>query len=236
MLSTIVPMSTVSTGPPGHRQLRQRVAERLRSDILDGRLCPGEWLRQERLAQEQGVSQTPVREALKELVSEGLVEHVPYRGIRVVQFSVEDAEDLYTCRAVLEGMAARHAALGIGDANVRKLASLHERMVRCKVPGELRKYRELNRQFHEVIYLASRRAYLVRTLGQLWSAFPTMLWSNVPRTAVASAPGRDEPDAEEHAEIVAAFEARDPARAERAVGHHIEMAGRAIVAAMKCPE
>lgn len=226
-------MSSVLTGPPGHRQLRQRVAEGIRGAILEGRLAPGEWLRQEKLAQEQGVSQTPVREALKELAAEGLVEHVPYRGIRVVQFSVEDAEDLYACRAVLEGMAARHAALAIGEADIRRLASLHERMVRCKVPEELKKYRELNRQFHEAIYSASGRAYLARTLGQIWSAFPTMLWSNVPRIAVESVPDRDEPDAEEHAEIVAAFAAHDPDRAERAVRHHIEMAGLAIVAAMK---
>ena len=226
-------MSSVSTGPHGHRQLRQRVAEGLRGAILDGRLAPGEWLRQERLAQEQGVSQTPVREALKELAAEGLVEHVPYRGIRVVQFSVEDAEDLYACRAVLEGMAARYAALAVEEPEIRKLESLHERMVRCEVPGELKKYRDLNRQFHELIYSASGRAYLARTLGQLWSSFPTMLWSNVPRIAVESVPDRDEPDAEEHAEIVAAFGTHDPDRAERAVKHHIEMAGRAIVTAMK---
>ena len=226
-------MPNVQTGLLVHRQLRQRVAERLRGDILEGRLQPGEWLRQERLSQEQGVSQTPVREALKELASEGLVEHVPYRGVRVVQFSVEDVEDLYACRAVLEGMAARHAALAIGEPETRELASLHERMLRCKIPAELKKYRDLNRQFHGVIYSASGRAYLARTLGQLWSAFPTMLWSNIPRVAVESAPGRDEPDAEEHAEIVAAFEASDANRAERAVKHHIEMAGHAIVAAMK---
>ena len=228
-------MSSLPLGPTGHRQLGQRVAERLRIDILGGHLRPGEWLRQERLAQEQGVSQTPVREALKELASEGLVEHVPYRGIRVVQFSVEDVEDLYACRAVLESMAARYTALAIGEPELERLTSLHERMVRCEVPAELKKYRDLNRQFHEVIFSASGRAYLARTLGQLWSAFPTMLWSNVPRIAVESAPGRDEPDAEEHAEIVAAFEAHDPARAERAVRHHIETAGHAIVAAMKCP-
>ena len=226
-------MVSVQAGPPGHRQLRQRVAEHLRGAILEGRLQPGEWLRQERLSQEQGVSQTPVREALKELASEGLVEHVPYRGIRVVAFSVEDVEDLYACRAVLEGMAASYAAAAIREPDVKKLASLHERMVRCKVPAELKKYRELNRQFHEVIYTASGRAYLARTLGQLWSAFPTMLWSNVPQIALESAPGRDEPDAEEHAEIVAAFAAGDPDRAERAVRHHIEAAGLAIVAAMK---
>ena len=79
---------------PSHRQLRKLVADQLRAAILDGRFKPGEWLRQERVAQELGVSQMPVREALKELAAEGLIEHVPYRGVRVVTLSVEDIEDL----------------------------------------------------------------------------------------------------------------------------------------------
>lgn len=65
-----------------HKQLSQRVAERLRTAILEGQLRPGQWLRQERIAGENGVSQMAVREALKQLAAEGLVEHVSYRGVR----------------------------------------------------------------------------------------------------------------------------------------------------------
>src|SRR5271157_4632195 len=115
------------TPAPSHRQLQQWVAERLRAGILTGRLRPGEWLRQERLAQEYGVSQMPVREALKRLAAEGLVEHVPYRGVRVVEFSPEDVEDLYVCRAFIESMAARFAAESITDEEVEKLAELQRR-------------------------------------------------------------------------------------------------------------
>jgi DNA-binding GntR family transcriptional regulator len=219
--------------PRSHRQLHHWVADRLRADILEGRLKPGEWLRQERLAQAYEVSQMPVREALKQLAAEGLVEHVPYRGARIVEFSPEDVEDLYACRAFIEGMAARSAALNVTDNELGELAVLHEQMVRCKNPEELREYRELNRRFHSLIFSASRRSYIVRTLAQLWSAFPTMLWSNIPRIAVASVPGRDEPDAAEHAEIVAALTARDPERAERAVRRHIKSAGAMLVAGMR---
>jgi DNA-binding GntR family transcriptional regulator len=179
------------------------------------------------------VSQTPVREALKELAAEGLVEHVPYRGMRVVQFSVENVDDLYACRSFVEGRAARHAAAHITDQAIGELRALHEEMVACDVPGELERYRELNRRFHEIIFAASQRFYLVRTLSQLWSAFPTMLWSNVPRVAELSLPERDQPDNAEHAEIVAAFEARDAARAERAVRAHIEAAGAALCSAIE---
>lgn len=218
---------------PSHQQLAHWIADRLRADILEGRLKPGEWLRQERIAREQGASQMPVREALKRLVAEGLVEHVPYRGVRVVQFTVEDVEDLYACRVFVEGMTARFAAAQITDDEIRELTDLHTRMIRCETPQELPEYRELNRRFHALIFNASRRSYLVRSLGQLWAAFPTMLWSNIPHAATASAPGRDEADAEEHDAIVRALTARDPDAAERAVRLHIHAAGQALLAVLK---
>lgn len=219
--------------PLGHKQLAQRVVDRLRAEILEGRLKPGEWLRQERLAHEHGVSHMPVREALRQLAAEGLVEHIPYRGVRVVQFSVEDVADLYACRSFIEGMAASYAAEKISDDEVAQLERMHTRMVACETPRELPEYRELNRRFHGLIFQASGRSYLVRTLAQLWAAFPTMLWSNIPRIAETSAPGRDEPDAIEHAEIVAAFRAHDGQRAQAAVRRHIESAGRALLEAMR---
>ena len=209
------------------------MADRLRAEILEGRLKPGEWLRQERLAVEQGVSQMPVREALKQLAAEGLVEHVPYRGVRVVEFTAEDVEDLYSCRGFIEGMAARAAAGNITDGEVAELAALHQQMLSCRTPEDLPQYRDLNRRFHSLVFTASRRSYLLRTLAQLWAAFPTMLWSNIPLVARTSVPGRDEPDAAEHAEIVASLAARDPERAERAVRHHIDSAGGMLVAAMR---
>ncbi len=220
-------------GPEKHRQLRQWVADRLRTEILEGRRSPGDWLRQESVAREEGVSQTPVREALKQLVSEGLLEHVPYRGIRVVTLSIEDAEDLYASRAVLEPMAARHAATVITAEELKELSSLHERMIACEIPARLKEYRDLNRRFHEAIISASKRPFLTRTLGHLWSAFPTMLWSNVPSVAVASAPEREDPDAAEHAEIIASLAAHDPERAAAAMKRHVDEAGRTLLAAMR---
>lgn len=219
-----------------HKQLAHWIADRLRSDILEGRLRPGEWLRQERIAREQGASQMPVREALRSLASEGLVEHVPYRGVRVVQFTVQDVEDLYACRADIEGLTARFAAISMTDDELRELADLHRRMLACETPQQLPEYRELNRRFHTLIFTGSRRSYLIRTLGQLWSSFPTMLWSNIPQAATSSAPGRDEADEEEHEAIVRALTAHDPDAAERAVRRHIEAAGSALLEVLRREE
>lgn len=216
-----------------HKQLAQVIADRLRSDILEGRLKPGEWLRQERLAQEVGASQMPVREALKRLDAEGLVEHVPYRGVRVVEFNVEDVEDLYACRMFVEGMTARYAATSITDEELKELRALHDKMVQHVTPADLPEYREMNRRFHTIIFNASRRSYLIRSLSQLWAAFPTMLWSNIPHAAQESVPGREADDAVEHEAIVRALEARDPDAAERAVRAHIEAAGEALLAVLR---
>lgn len=215
------------------KQRAEWIAERLRHDIQEGNLRAGDWLRQERVAQHLGVSQIPVREALKQLVAEGLVEHVPFRGVRVIQFTIEDIEDLYAARATLEGRAARMAAERIGKDELSELEGLHRRMVQCETPQDLREYRELNRRFHKQVIRASRRPYLIRTLGQLWVAFPTMGWSDIPRVAVTSVPGRDEPDAAEHAAIIAALADRDPDRAEQAVRAHIESAASALLSAMR---
>ncbi len=218
---------------PAPKQRAEWIAERLRLDIQEGHLRAGEWIRQERIAQLLGVSQIPVREALKQLVAEGLVEHVPFRGVRVIQFSASDIEDLYATRAVSEGRAARFAALRITGSEVKALERLHEQMLRCVTPKDLREYRELNRTFHLKIIDASGRPYLMRSLRQLWVAFPTMGWSNIPEVAVTSVPGRDVPDAAEHEAIIAALAAHDGERAEEAVRAHIESAAAALLLAMR---
>ena len=103
----------------GHRPLGDLVCQRLRDAIIDGRLQPGQWLRQEALAQELGISQMPVRDALKRLVAEGLAERIPYRGVRVISFSPEDVLDMFTVRMVLESLAVRYATGRITEEELR---------------------------------------------------------------------------------------------------------------------
>ena len=220
-------------GTPPHRQLRKLVVDKLRSAILNGEIKPGTWLRQERLAQEYQVSQMPVREALKELTAEGLVEHVPYRGVRVIEFSPEDISDLYACRSFIEGLAARAAADVITSAELAQLKELQAQMRAHLQPQVLPEYTELNRRFHRLIFSASRRTYLTRTLNQLWDAFPSMLWGNFARTAGQPLPQRDLADIEEHEAIIEALERHDGAAAEQRVRQHIEESGQHLLSALR---
>ncbi len=216
-------MLTDNPVPLSHKQLHHEVAEMIRAAILDGRFKPGEWLRQERIAQELGVSQMPVREALKELAAEGLIEHLPYRGVRVVEFSPEDIMDLYAHRAFLEGSAARAAAQNITVQELKELQDLLAQMGASLEPEQLAKYRLLNRRFHEIVFTASRRQYLVRTLAQMWAAFPTMLIGNFTPTATTPVPGRERNDVAEHEAILSALQRHDPQAAEQAMRSHIEI-------------
>ena len=216
-----------------HRQLRNLVADKLRSAILTGLIKPGEWLRQERLAQEYQVSQMPVREALKELTAEGLVEHVPYRGVRVIEFSPEDIADLYACRSFMEGRAARATAATITPEELAELKHLQAQMKAHLQPHVLPDYPELNRRFHQLIFLASHRTYLTRTLNQLWAAFPSMLWGNFARTAGQPLPQRDQADIAEHEALIAALERHDGEVAEQLTRQHIEGAGQHLLSALR---
>jgi len=217
---------------PSHRQLRKLVAEELRAAILDGRFKPGEWLRQEKLAQELGVSQMPVREALKELAAEGLIEHVPYRGVRVVALSTEDIEDLYEHRAFLEARAAQLAAEHITAGEIAEMKAMLAEMESLP-PEQIAQYRKVNRNFHEMIFHISRREYLIRTLTQMWEAFPTMLIGNFAMTAQQPLPQRDPNDQTEHREIVAALEAHEGLRAGEAMKGHILSAANHLIESLK---
>lgn len=218
---------------PTHKQLRHTVADQLRAAIQTGRLKPGEWLRQERLAQELGVSQMPVREALKELVAEGLVEHLPYRGVRVVEFSLDDVEEVYAHRSFLEGRAAFFAAQRITPEEIAQLKHLHAQMKKRLGVTHIVEYRELNRQFHQVIILASRNSYLIHALDQLWAFSPSMLLNNFALTATRPIPGRERVDQQEHAAILVALERRAATQAARMARRHIESVGRYLLTAIR---
>jgi len=221
------------TDTKSHKQLRNIVAEQMRAAILDGHYKPGEWLRQERLAQDLGVSQMPVREALKELAAEGLIEHVPYRGARVLVFSVDDILDLYSHRAFLESRAAFIAAEIITAEELAVIKGLQAEVEKHGAPEVVFKYRGLNRQFHQHVYLVSKREYLIRTLNQMWATFPTMLIANFAATAVQPLPERESVDVAEHRAIVSALEAHDAPAAERAMKEHILITADYLITFLK---
>ena len=144
--------------------LREVVFHTLRKAIIQGELQPGERLMEVSLANKLGVSRTPVREALRQLDLEGLVEIAPNRGAKVIGISRKDVEDIYHMRARLEGLAARKAAEQIKE---EELAELEEVILlsefHVKKP-ESKQMVRLDGRFHEIMYRASGSRMLEHVL------------------------------------------------------------------------
>ncbi len=142
----------------------------LREDILRGELRPGSPLGLADLAERLSMSVMPVREAIRRLQTEGLVEQIPHRGARVSEVSVSDLESLYTTRIPLETLAARLAAEQFVEADYERLSKVLEEYVEAYSEGDDQRGRERHAAFHLSLYEVSRSRWLVRTILPLWDA------------------------------------------------------------------
>ena len=154
------------------RSLKEEVFQTLHRRIVAGKYAPGEWLRQEEISIQLGVSQTPVREALDLLVSAGLAERVPYRGVRVLQLTPVEIVDAYVLRLSLEVTAARLAACNISDGQIAELYETVEQTREMVTLDDMSTQRQLNKKFHLSIVAAGGNALLTRHYEAVSNRFP----------------------------------------------------------------
>jgi len=138
-----------------HDTILTAVANRLRQLILTQQLKPGDRLIQNDLATQLGVSRTPIREALQQLASEGLVMISPYKGATVAEFAPEEIEAIYHVRIALESYAARLVARNITDEEIEQLRSLLDAMKRAFTDGKPDELLDVNREFYITLYQAT---------------------------------------------------------------------------------
>ena len=200
--------------------LREQVKEVLLARILDGVYAPGDRLVEIQLAGEFGVSQAPVREALRELETLRFVFSEPFKGTRVRGVSREEVVEIYPVRAALEGLAARLAAVGL-RGEVDPLRDLFEAMVRAAEAGDLREQVALDVAFHRRIVEAADN----RTLLETWASLRieartliTFLKADIDLLDLA----------ETHRPVLEALANRDPDRAETSLRRHVESFGELI--------
>lgn len=200
--------------PIEYQTLQQVVMERLRLDIINGVFQPGQRLIADDIAEEYSVSRMPVREALMNLEAVGLVTGSRHKGVIVNQTSAEDFVALYEMRAVLEGLAGRMACPNLSGEDLLKLKELNQAM-RVLEPTTLdRKFQELNREFHSIIWKATKSKRLVNILNNLHAV------SSFYRNMTVHLPGRIEEICNEHEESIAAFTCADALKAEEAIKKH----------------
>ena len=158
-----------------HKPLKEEIFDALHRQIIAGKYVPGDWLRQEDIATQMGVSMTPVREALDLLVATGLAERVPYRGVRVREMSTKNIVEAYGMRLVLEALIARDAAMNITPEQVSTLKKILDEMKRQVKLNEMPRERQLSREFHSTIAEASGNDLLVKLYAVVANAFPDWL-------------------------------------------------------------
>jgi DNA-binding GntR family transcriptional regulator len=221
---------------PDHLPLADAVFESLSKGVIDGRLEPGMWLRQEALAQELGVSQMPVREALKRLVAEGLAERIPYKGVRIVEYSPEDIVDICTNRLVLESLAIRFATPLITEELLQRLRRNIQEIEQNTGPEFISRRRELNAEFHLSIYRACGRQYLIRLIELLWKLFPSVMLYEGMLRQIELLPDRLEREVSEHKIILSALEKRDAEMAENVTRQHIRNLSQELTEVLGIPQ
>lgn len=207
--------------------LRHDVRNHLRNQIFDGTLQPGARIVESRLARELGISQTPVREALRELEQMGLVVSYPNRGSSVRKIEPQDADEMYTLRAHLEVMAVHLAIPRASDDDLATLDHLIDGMIDAGTALDPELLTQLDTQFHECILECSGHRLLLRT----WQGISPLNWTMM--TVIRLKDRNLTELAERHRPIVEALRAKDHERAEQAVREHVLVLGKRVVHDLK---
>jgi len=199
-----------------HKNLDAMVYKELKSRILERKLCPGDKIYQDRLAEELGVSRTPLVHALKCLVQEELIGAVPRRGYFVRQFTQEEMISIFELREVLEGLAARRAATLISDAQAKRLQGFFGKFKYLEDLSDYRAYAKEDRLFHSFVVEVGSKEFL----RNIMESYNVIAFSY----QTGAAEGLVRPPVEtirEHQAIMKAIGKRNPEKAEAMMRMHL---------------
>lgn len=196
--------------------LHDALVTRIRDMITEGALAPGTRIHEGQLGEALGVSRTPLREALKFLASEGLVELVATRGAVVRSFTSKDVRDMLDLLGVLEGFAGRLACRHASDADIGRVRQLHDRMIERYRAGDRLGYFKLNQQIHSSIATIGGNEALATTHASIQSRLKRIRYiGNIEPSKWSDALA-------EHERMIAALEARDADSLATVLGEHMQ--------------
>ena len=210
-----------------YQPLREVVCETLREAIRGGVLKPGERLMEIQLAEELGVSRTPVREAIRKLELEGYVIMMPRRGTYVANLSIRDVNEVFEIRTTLDSLASGLAAERITDEELERLERLLVLIGEYIEQNDMDKIVETDMEFHDILYQASRNARLVGIIYNLREQLTRF------RSTSMSYPGRLKETLEEHIRIVEAIAQGNVELAQRAAEEHMEKSEQTLLISME---
>ena len=220
------PLAPVGTRRVRREALGTQALDRLREMIIEGELAPGARVVETALCAALDVSRTPLREALKLLAAEGLVELLPHRGARIARFTAAEARELFEVIAGLESLAAEFAAARMSERQLGSLEELHARMARHHARRRRHDYFDLNSRIHEIIVDFSGNSVLRETHARL------MARAGRGRYMAILSPERWDEAMGEHEAIMRAFRERDPAVAASVWRQHLRRTGEVVQQAL----
>lgn len=202
--------------PVSRRSLHDELVGRVRDMIIDGQLPPGTRIHEGQLGEALGVSRTPLREALKFLASEGLIELVPGRGALVRRLTPRDVRNMLDVLIALESLAGRLACERASDAEIAKVRALHDEMMRCYADRDRLEYYRRNQAIHSAIAQLSGNAVLAAMHESIQQRLKRV------RYIGNEQPAKWEGAVAEHEEMIAALEARDGNRLAEVLARHLD--------------
>ncbi|NDA48267.1 MAG: GntR family transcriptional regulator [Alphaproteobacteria bacterium] len=209
--------------PPIQRKsLHSEVTDRIRQLIVEAHLKPGQRVPELEISRDLGVSRTPIREALKVLAAEGLVELLPLRGAVVKTFSPKDAADMLAVVAVLEVFAAEKACKA-EQKDIDQVLEMHKQMKRLHARGKRSEYFEINQKIHEAIVAMAENQCLTSMHSALSKRMRSLRFSG------NSTPENWLNALHEHEEIAAALEQKDVKKIRIAIGNHFDNTVKRII-------
>ncbi len=206
-----------------HLTLRERILETIREAIIKGALKPGEKVAEPELAERFGISRTPIREAFRQLESEGYLTVIPRKGAVVAAFSQKDIEEFYAIKSILEGYAARRACENLTSKEIEKLEAVNAKLSSLAEGSDIKHFFKVHNDFHDLFIRAAQNDKLYEMISGLVSKFQRL------RLASLSLPGRMKISVEEHEKIIDSFRKKNPVQAEKLVRKNAEYGGRVLV-------
>lgn len=204
------------------KTIRGQVYQILRDDICAGKYAPGFWLQEKELAEALGVSRSPVREALRQLVSDGLVIEVPNKGVFVKEFSIRDIDEIFDMRVMLESYCIQKSRKNLTAIRRQKLFELLEKMEKSCAAGDMEGYVRLDEELHIRVVELGGNSLVESTYDRVRSMNQQF------RVLSLTSHQRFEDSMEEHRKLIHALAVGDVAVAEETMRVHLELARRTI--------
>jgi DNA-binding GntR family transcriptional regulator len=206
-----------------HLTLREKILEHIRDAIISGSLKAGSRVSEPELAEHYGISRTPIREAFRQLESEGYLTVIPRRGAVVSEFSQKDVEDFYAIKSILEGYAARQACSRLSDKDLDKLQANNNRLRELADLDDIKTFFRIHNDFHDMFIKAADNERLRELITSVVTRFQRLRFTSL------SLPGRMKIAVQEHEKIIEAFRKKDAETAETLVRKNAEYGGRVLL-------